>query len=228
MHVGRHTTAQSAEFSLLWCSFVNVVNCGKGEGVHAPAQRAGNFFSAVRGCPRSCARTNPWFRGRILGGKRAQEPPPGSAVKHCRFLDTGGGGTYVGYPGPQPGATPAPPKDPPPPTGPKGLGGVRSEPEYPPWLCPACHGLFISHRSCGCHRRAGGRVGVRAYVSVQTLRGSSPTTIVPVRPPVCSTRAPGVHWQYAHTLTAVTRPTLVWCVLCVFRSPPVKPTPPSE
>ena len=25
------------------------------------------FVSAVRGCPRSCARTNPWFRGRILG-----------------------------------------------------------------------------------------------------------------------------------------------------------------
>ena len=48
-------------------------------------------FSAVRGCPRSCARTNPWFRGRILGEKRAQEPPAGSAVKHCRFLGTGGG-----------------------------------------------------------------------------------------------------------------------------------------
>ena len=51
-----------------------------------------NFFSAVRGCPRLCARTNPWFRGQILGEKCAQEPTPGSAVKHCRFLDTGGGG----------------------------------------------------------------------------------------------------------------------------------------
>ena len=61
-----------------------------GEGAHAPAQCAGKIFSAVRGCPRSCARTNPWFRGRILGGKRAQEPPPGSAVKHCWFLGTGG------------------------------------------------------------------------------------------------------------------------------------------
>ena len=50
------------------------------------------FFSAVRGCPRSCARTNPWFRGRILGEKCAQEPTPGSAVKHCRFLGTGDGG----------------------------------------------------------------------------------------------------------------------------------------
>ena len=50
------------------------------------------FFSAVRGCPRSCARTNPWFCGQILGGKRVQEPPPGSAVKHWWFLGTGGGG----------------------------------------------------------------------------------------------------------------------------------------
>ena len=70
--------------SLLWCSFVNVVNCRKGEGAH--------FFPAVRGCPRSCAGTNPWFRGRILGEQHAQEPPPGSAVKRCRFLGTGGGG----------------------------------------------------------------------------------------------------------------------------------------
>ena len=53
------------------------------------------FFSAVRGCPRSCARTNPWFCGPILGEKRAQEPPAGSAVKHCRFLGTGGGGGYT-------------------------------------------------------------------------------------------------------------------------------------
>ena len=60
--------------SLLWCSFLNVVNCGKGEGTH--------FFSAVRGCaavcknqplvPRSnfggkvCARTDPWFCGQTL------------------------------------------------------------------------------------------------------------------------------------------------------------------
>ena len=51
------------------------------------------IFSAVRGCPRSCARTNPWFRGQILRGKCAQEPPPGSALKHCWFLGTGGGGT---------------------------------------------------------------------------------------------------------------------------------------
>ena len=32
------------------------------------------FFSAVRGCPRSCARTNPWFRSQTL-----------------LFLGTGGG-----------------------------------------------------------------------------------------------------------------------------------------
>ena len=48
-------------------SFVNVVNCGKGEGTHVLAQRAGNFFfPAVRDCPRLCARTNPWFRGQTL------------------------------------------------------------------------------------------------------------------------------------------------------------------
>ena len=53
--------------------------------------------SAVRGCPQSCARTNPWFCDQSLGGKCAQEPPPGSTVKHCRFLGTGGGG-YIGSP----------------------------------------------------------------------------------------------------------------------------------
>ena len=64
-------------------SFVNVVNCGKGEGMHVLAQRAGNFFfrgmglpTAVRKnqplVPRSnlggkvCARTDPWFRGQTL------------------------------------------------------------------------------------------------------------------------------------------------------------------
>ena len=52
------------------------------------------FFSAVWGCPRACARTNPWFRSRILRGKRAQELPPGSAVKHNWFLGTGGGGYF--------------------------------------------------------------------------------------------------------------------------------------
>ena len=55
-----------------------------------------NFFPAVRGCPQSCARTNPWFRGPIWGGKRAEEPPAGSAVKHCRFLGTGRGLKWSG------------------------------------------------------------------------------------------------------------------------------------
>ena len=64
--------------------------------MHVPAQRAGKFFSAVRDCPRPCARINPWFRGQILGEKCAQEPTPGSAVKHCRFLDKGGGGNTSG------------------------------------------------------------------------------------------------------------------------------------
>ena len=60
------------------------------------------FFLAVRGCPRPCARTNPWFRGQILGEKCAQEPTPSSAVKHCQFLDTGGGGTTRCAPPPPP------------------------------------------------------------------------------------------------------------------------------
>ena len=83
---------QQAVFHKGQGSFVNVFNCGKGEGAFNPTQRTAFFFSAARGCSQSCARTNPWFRGRILGGKRAQEPTPGSAVKHCWFLDTGGGG----------------------------------------------------------------------------------------------------------------------------------------
>ena len=69
--------------SLLWCSFVNVVNCGKGEGMHVLAQRAGKFFFRGTGLPTAvcknqplvprsnlggkvCARTNPWFRGQTL------------------------------------------------------------------------------------------------------------------------------------------------------------------
>ena len=48
------------------------------------------FFRGT-GLPTAVRKTNPWFRGQILGGKCAQEPTPGSAVKHCRFLDTGGG-----------------------------------------------------------------------------------------------------------------------------------------
>ena len=70
-------------------------NCGRGEGTHVPAQRAGKFFfrdtglpTAVRKnqplVPRSnfggkvCARTDPWFRGQTL-------PVPGHGG--------GGGGT---------------------------------------------------------------------------------------------------------------------------------------
>ena len=81
MHWKAHYSPVSCD-SLLWCSFVNVVNCGTGEGMHFPAQRAGKFFfrgtglpTAVRKnqplVPRSnlggkvCARTNPWFRGQI-------------------------------------------------------------------------------------------------------------------------------------------------------------------
>ena len=87
----------------LWCSSVNVVNCGKAEGTHVPAQRAGKLFfrgtrlpTAVRKnqplVPRSnlggkvCARTDPWFRGQTLlvpghGGGG------GNTVKNQAMLD---------------------------------------------------------------------------------------------------------------------------------------------
>ena len=41
------------------------------------------FFSAVRGCPRLCARTNPWFRGQtllVLGHGGGGVPP---TQHHC-------------------------------------------------------------------------------------------------------------------------------------------------
>ena len=80
--------------SLLWCSFVNVVNCGKGEGTHVPAQRAGKFFFRGTGLPTAVRKNQPLVPRSNLGGKRAQEPTPGSAVKHCWFLDTGRGGYH--------------------------------------------------------------------------------------------------------------------------------------
>ena len=53
-----------------------------------------NFFSAVRGCPRSCARTNPWFRGRILVRKNQPLVPRSNIAGSW----TQGGG---GYPPPR-------------------------------------------------------------------------------------------------------------------------------
>ena len=80
-----------------------MVNCGKGEGAHAPAQCAGKFFFRGTGLPtvmrknqplvprsnfwgKVCARTAPWFRGQTL-------PVPGhgggggvgSNILHSRF-----------------------------------------------------------------------------------------------------------------------------------------------
>ena len=69
-------TAQSAEIQSFGVHLSILLTVGKERAY--PAQ--------------SCARTNPWFRGRILGGKCAQEPTPGSVVKHCWFLDMGGEG----------------------------------------------------------------------------------------------------------------------------------------
>ena len=91
MHVGRHTTSQSVEIHSFGVHLSMWLAVGKERARMPWRNTPEKFFSAGRGCPRSCARTNPWFCGRILGGKCAQESPPGSAVKHCRFLGTGGG-----------------------------------------------------------------------------------------------------------------------------------------
>ena len=90
-----HVCCYGSPPSLLWCSFLNVVNCGKGEGAHVAAQRAGKFFFRATGLPtvmsknqplvppsnfggKACTRTAPWFRGQTL-------PVPGHG---------GGGGAY--------------------------------------------------------------------------------------------------------------------------------------
>jgi hypothetical protein len=52
---------QQAVFHKGQGSFVNVFNCGKGEGAFTPTQRAAFFFPQHGS--QSCARTNPWFRG---------------------------------------------------------------------------------------------------------------------------------------------------------------------
>ena len=52
-----------------------------------------NFFSTVRGCPRSCARTNPWFRGQILVRKN-QPLVPRSNIAGSWTPGGGGGMKY--------------------------------------------------------------------------------------------------------------------------------------
>ena len=75
---------------------------GGGEDAQAPKgsesthvrRNAPEIFSAVRGCPRSCARTNPWFRGRILGAKCVQELPPGQHTQLFKMRRKVGKGFY--------------------------------------------------------------------------------------------------------------------------------------
>ena len=91
MLVGRHTTAQSAKIQ----SFGVHLSVGK-EWVRIPRRNTLEKKFLRYGAAHGRAQgPNPWFRSRILGEKRAQEPTPGSAVEHCRFLDTGGGGGGV-------------------------------------------------------------------------------------------------------------------------------------
>ena len=56
------------------------------------AQRAGNFFFRGTGLPTVMRKNQPLVPRSNFG---AQEPTPGSAVEHCRFLDTGGGGVTI-------------------------------------------------------------------------------------------------------------------------------------
>ena len=58
--------------------------------MHAAAQRAGKLFFRGTGLPTVMRKNQPLVPRSNFG---AQEPTPGSAVEHCRFLDTGGGGT---------------------------------------------------------------------------------------------------------------------------------------
>ena len=83
-----------------------MVNCGKGEGTHVPAQRAGKFFfrgtglpTAVRKnqplVPRSnlggkvCTRTDPWFRGQTLPvlGHGGMIGGGGCRIKYVMWMD---------------------------------------------------------------------------------------------------------------------------------------------
>ena len=80
----------------LQCSFVPVFYCEKGKGTHPPAQCARKFFSRYAGLLMVMRKNRPmvprhfffWLENSV------QEPPPGSAAKHCWFLDTrvAGGG----------------------------------------------------------------------------------------------------------------------------------------
>ena len=51
-----------------------------------------NFFSAVRGCPRPCARTNPWFRGQIFGESVRKNRPLVPRSNIAGSWTRGGGG----------------------------------------------------------------------------------------------------------------------------------------
>ena len=106
--------------SPLWCSFVNVVNCGKGEGAHAPAHRTGKFLLQYRAAhnhtqeptfgPRSnlggkwCGRTAPWFRGPTLlvlghgggGGEGISKHPPSLPLQGARHTPTVSGSPIKG------------------------------------------------------------------------------------------------------------------------------------
>ena len=59
--------------------------------MHVPAQRAGKCFFRGTGLPTAVRKNQPLVPRSNFGGKVCARTDPGSAVKHCRFLDKGGG-----------------------------------------------------------------------------------------------------------------------------------------
>ena len=57
-----------------------------------PWRNAPGIFFRGTGLPTVMRKNKPLVPRSNFGGECAQEPPPCSAVKHCRFLGTGGGG----------------------------------------------------------------------------------------------------------------------------------------
>ena len=78
--LGPGAQSETVQIEYKRTSFVNVVKCGKGEGTHVPAQRAGNFFFRGTGLPTAVRKNQPlvprsniagsWARGG--GGTRMQ------------------------------------------------------------------------------------------------------------------------------------------------------------
>ena len=92
MQVGRHTAAQLAEIQFFGVHLSPWLSEGK-ERVRMPRRNAPEIFFSQYGASRSCARTGPWFRGRILVHKN-QPLVPRSNI--AGSWTRGGGVPFVG------------------------------------------------------------------------------------------------------------------------------------